>query len=544
MKVVLNNITDRPSSYNQIQDTQTSNIVRLVEDPNIKKAIRFDEMSIDYESDPLTDLGGNKKIDELGLVYPMIRINDVILARKNISSMTISMVGFMPTISLNLMFDNTNFISKNMPKDGDIVSVYIRVDTAALTYLRDDFIITSCNSYSSSASSMGSTVSISGRLFVDAFDSMTTIDAFAGSSKFVMKEIAKKFGMGFAYNDVDDTKDFMNWIQCRETTQSFIENVTRHAWKNDTSFFKTWVDLYYNICFVNVNKFLLTSENEEDIDITFASNTLNIYNLLNADTSVGSAMMSVKILTTMPEFRTTPFFIQKWNPVNNSSRVSMYNGYSTSSFTFKHNQIIINRGDYDCFEQLTNRPAYDQNKTDTFILLRGRAKYEKGKNPNNEMGRVNHEYVETYNRVDWTGVEYVINDGDENKNPNEWSGNVHKNYNRAPYHNVQNLNELNKMYIEVVCDGLNLQIMKGERIPVLIGFANQFDMEMYNASENDEKRNINKFYSGYYIVDSVEYRYTPIYNNGTSPYETKFILKRREWPTPEAIIKDNDTDKK
>ena len=481
-------------------------------------------------------------MDELGLVYPMIRINDMILSRSNIRSMTISMNGFMPTISLNLMFDNVNFISKNMPKDGDIISIFIRVDTAALTYLRDDFVITNCNGFNATRGEMSSNISLSGRLFVEAFDSRTSIDAFAGSSKFVIKEIAKKFGLGFAYNDFDDTNDFMNWIQCRETTQTFIENVIRHAWKNETSFFKAWIDLYYNICFVNVNKFLLSTENEEEVDITFATNIMNMYNQLAADTSVGSARMSVKVLTTMTEFKNTPFFIRRWNPINKSSAISMSTGYSTSSFTFKHNQNIINNGDYNCFEELTNIPAYDQNKTDSFILLRGRTKYEAGKNPDNEQARVNHEYIGTYNRVEWTGVEYVMSDDDKTKNPNEWSGNVHKNYNRAPHHNTQNINELNKMYLEVVCEGLNLQIMKGERIPVIIGFTNSFENDMYNAAtENDEPRQINKFYSGYYIVDSVEYVYNPMSNEGVSPYTTKYTLKRREWPTPEAIAKDKET---
>ena len=135
-----------------------------------------------------------------------------------------------------------------------------------------------------------------------------------------------------------------------------------------------------------------------------------------------------------------------------------------------------------------------------------------------------------------------MSDDDSTKSPNEWSGNVHKNYNRAPYHNTQNINELNKMYLEVVCEGLNLQIMKGERIPVIIGFTNSFENDMYNAAtENDEPRQINKFYSGYYIVDSVEYVYNPMSDEGVSPYTTKYILKRREWPTPEVITKDKET---
>ena len=47
----------------------------------------------------------------------------------------------------------------------------------------------------------------------------------------------------------------------------------------------------------------------------------------------------------------------------------------------------------------------------------------------------------------------------------------------------------------------------------------------------------NRFYSGYYIVDSVEYTYKPPSGDNVSSYTTHFVLKRREWPTPEAIAK-------
>ena len=132
-----------------------------------------------------------------------------------------------------------------------------------------------------------------------------------------------------------------------------------------------------------------------------------------------------------------------------------------------------------------------------------------------------------------------MSDDDKDKDSNMWSGNVHKNYNRAPYHNAQNLGELNKMYLKVTCDGLNLQIMKGERIPVLLCFNNSIENEMYNsATETDLPRESNRFYSGYYIVDSVEYKYVGQSKGKPSPYKTSFILKRREWPTPEIIQKD------
>lgn len=537
--MIFNNLTDRPASYYTPDDAQSTNIVRLVEDSTVKKTIRFDEMSIPDSPDPNNVQGGNVKVDELGLVYPMIRINDIVLARQNISSMTLSSNGFCPTISLSLVFEDTAFISKNMPKDGDMISLYIRTSTAAISYLRDDFIITSCNVSNAKDGAMGNRMSVNGRLYINGFDSKNATNAITGSSKYAMREIATTYGMGFAYNDFDDTDDIMTWLQCRQPTESFINDIVTHAWKNETSFFKAWIDLYYNLCFVNVNKFLLSTENNEEVDITFATNTLNIYNELKGDSSIGDAMMTVKILTNMPEFQQTPFYISKWDPINNSSSVSLSMGYSTTTFNFLHNQNIIDKGDYDCFEILENIPAYDQNKKDSYILLRGRATYDPNRNPSDEQARVNYDYIGLYNRTAWTGVEYVMSDDDKEKSTNMWSGNVHKNYSRAPYHNAQNISELNKMYIRVTCEGLNLQIMRGERIPVLICFNNSMENDMYNAAtENDQPRSANRFYSGYYIVDSIEYRYMGVNKGKPSPYQTIFVLKRREWPTPEIIKKD------
>ena len=95
---------------------------------------------------------------------------------------------------------------------------------------------------------------------------------------------------------------------------------------------------------------------------------------------------------------------------------------------------------------------------------------------------------------------------------------------------------INKIYIKVECSGLCLQIMKGERIPVILIHESTMEEDKYNNfSKNDLPSDINRFYSGYYIVDSVEYDYAPIKAGDISPYKTTFVLKRREWPTPEVI---------
>ena len=534
--IVLNPKTNTPASYIKNDDTQAINIVRLVEDDKIIKNIVFDELSIDNPDGIIDVQGGNTISNEFGITFPVIRINDMVLSRYNIKSMIVSSRDILPTISLSLSFETTKFIGKNMPKDGDIISTYFRVGTDALAYLRNDFIITSCTVSSKKNNNSDTTVHLQGKMFIPGFLSTQTSKSYTGTTKDVFKALAKEYNLGFSFNDFDDTNDYQNWLKIKQSNEDFFNNLLDYSWKDETSFFNAWIDLYYNICFVNVNKFLLSTENNEEVDITFASNTLPIENLINNNTSVENATLSVKLLTNSFSLKNTPFYIKKWKPVNVSTSVSMNVGYSTTTYTFTHNQNYLNNKQSQCFQTLKNIPAYDQSKTDSFVLLRGRSRYDKNKNPDNEKARVNYDFVDTYNKIEWTGVEYTLHDDDLSKSPNEWSGNVHKNYSRAPYHNRQNRSELNKIYLEVECDGLNLQIMRGERVPVYL-FLNgaQDEADNNSFSENDVYRDHHRFYSGYYIVDSIEYKYKGTKGDDTTPYTTKYILKRREWPTPEQI---------
>ena len=52
----------------------------------------------------------------------------------------------------------------------------------------------------------------------------------------------------------------------------------------------------------------------------------------------------------------------------------------------------------------------------------------------------------------------------------------------------------------------------------------------------------NRTYSGYYYVSNVTYKYS--YNNtdSFSDFSTVFTLERREWPTPEKVIVDENNE--
>ncbi len=523
--------TTAPATYTENPYDNNSNLVRLIEDPKIKKDIRFDELSL--REDGGTSINGGSELNTVGNDYPIIRINDMVLGKDDIQSMLISSRGFLPTIELSLKFANTALISKNMPKDGDMISVFVRTNTSAINYLRNDFIINHVDSNVSSKSA-NNTVFLRGELFIEGFTSNNNTFGIIGTSKDVMKEIAKKFKMGFAYNDADDMDDLQNWLCCFSSPQVFIEDVTRHSWKNNMSFFKSWVDLYYNLCFVNVNKFLSSDENPEDeIDLTFFSSTVALNTLTSSNDKPDDAKPFLKVFSNFDSFKGSSFYISKWHPVNRSNSLS--SGYSNIIHSFTHNQNVYIENKDNCEDTLIVNPVYDTSKLDSYIILRGRAKYDENANPDNEQARVNYSMQNTYINHIWSGVEYKMDKDENSSSNNTWSGNVHHNYHNAAYQNEINDIELNKLYIEVVCDGLCLQVMRGERVPVFLKYNTPLDK---NISPDDP--GFNRFYSGYYIVDSIEYKYNGKVKTGYSSFSTIMSLKRREWPTPEAIKSDSN----
>ena len=523
--------TTAPATYTENPYDNNSNLVRLIEDPKIKKDIRFDELSLSENGG--TSTNGGSQLNTVGNDYPIIRINDMVLGKDDIQSMLISSKGFLPTIELSLKFANTALISKNMPKDGDMVSVFVRTNTSAINYLRNDFIINHVDSNVSSKSA-NNTVFLRGELFIEGFTSNNNTFGIIGTSKDVMKEIAKKFKMGFAYNDADDMDDLQNWLCCFSSPQVFIEDVTRHSWKNNMSFFKSWVDLYYNLCFVNVNKFLSSDENPEDeIDLTFFSSTVALNDLTSSNDKPDNAKPFLKVFSNFDSFKGSSFYISKWHPVNRSNSLS--SGYSNIIHSFTHNQNVYIENKDNCEDTLIVNPVYDASKLDSYIILRGRAKYDENANPDNEQARVNYSMQNTYINHIWSGVEYKMDKDENSSSNNTWSGNVHHNYHNAAYQNEINDIELNKLYIEVVCDGLCLQVMRGERVPVFLKYNTPLDK---NISPDDP--GFNRFYSGYYIVDSIEYKYNGKVKTGYSSFSTIMSLKRREWPTPEAIKSDSN----
>lgn len=531
MSVVLNQESSTPitSTPESIEEAKKKvDICRIYVDESIEKKIVLDELSAEKVSDAKANDEEYSNKNILGTEFPMIRIGEFLPTPSQISKLKIDNFDKIPSILLKLSLLTDSFRSKNMPKDGDIISVYIATKTETIAPIRADFIITSVIQKNTK---VGIDVTLSGNMFIPGFDADSTFGT-TGTSKEAFIDAAKHFGLGFATDDSDNTNDNQTWICYNMPCVDYLNNVISHTWKDETSFYDWWIDEHYNINFINVNKMLLT--NTKDIDITANSISANGDYDVPVDNSQKNTKATNKVFSNAQEYAKGVFFVTNWNVTNNSSQISLDNGVEINSNEFMHNDNVYSNNDNPILS-LSNVPSYDPNKTDEYIILRGRAEYNKSTAPEKSQARANYNFKDIYVKHPWCGISYIMNDDDsETNDSNKWSGNINKNYTRAVFHNHINLVELDKMFIDIEVNGLCTQVMRGEVVP--LGLKKSESLQTVTNNSNQTGRS-DKFFSGFYYVQGMSYEYT---NGKDAKFKTKLRLTRREWPIPVDYMKPNN----
>jgi len=487
-----------------------------------KPTIILDELSL-----PKGDQRNTKKLEDVvSLQYPLIKINNYFISEQELDFITIDSRGFLPSVTLQVTFIYNQFMDKEMPKDGDIISIAIRNKSDLLNPIRNDYVITSVTpSKRRSSGTVPITVTFFGELFIPGLKSYIGSEAFKGTSMNVMKQVAKKLMLGFNTND-DDTDDRQIWLSA-DSPEDFINDITTKAWRNENSFYDSWIDVYYNLNFINIQKQLLSAE--DDVD------SAALLDNIDADWTWGATTEETKetpkVFSNFIGYRTSSFYITEWKPVNKSSAITFTYGTSMVASFFEHLNSLYKDQNSQKYWKMEISPDYDQEKVNSHILLRGRAKYYSG--DGNELARANYDYIDLYKRAPWLGIQYTISNSDDN-NLN-WSGNHHKNYLRAQVHHTINVAELQKLNLEINVQGTNMNIIKGDKVPILIIGTDSVENQMVDekAQTRDKK---NEFYSGWYLVKGFTLSWAKRAEDSIiSNFSQTFILTRREWPTPITV---------
>jgi hypothetical protein len=511
------------------QDEKT--IIRSLLEPKIKIDLLELEDLYTGTSDKLGAsqkgvVGGRQYQNQLGVDYPFITINNYVFSTDEILQLTVNSTGFIPTIFFAFKLTKTDaFRSQAYPKDGDVLSIFIRAKNNAFKPIRNDFIITGVSSGAGGVENSGGVTTITGELFIPRIKEQV-IKSYKGNSLEVLQNVCKELGLGFATNETS-TNDSMSWLCAGSTWEEYIKEIASAAWKDTNSFYKVFIDVYYHLNFVNMNS-QLEGDGQLAAGILDSAIMKDFYE--NDKNTVESSQTTTgKFLSTIDSLKGTNMYIQGYKTKNNSSAIHEQYGYKYNVQFFDMKSLKY----WNLFVDPKTSDGAERKK----IILKGRTfpkkedEKKEGKSPSEQQ------YWKTQNQYVWKGIQ---------------SRNVHDKYTFAIAHNERNLLELQKLFLEVRVTRWNPNIYLGEKVPLVLITQADVTKATLDAQGEDAKISdkspgepavLDQFYSGYYVVNGMSI----MYSQDNSPFERgtgvepqdfapaffqTFTMTRREWPTP------------
>jgi len=442
----------------------------------------------------------------MGNNSPYIKINGYEMDAKSIIKFKVNSIGFIPTIDL-VFEDVTKQFQNDFPKDGDLIELYIRSrNNNRKKKIRINFDILTIGGYSTKGINI---YKLSGIMKVPNIFSEQQLSYPTDTSYNHLLSVCEEIQLGFASNETN-TIDSMPRFNPNNTIKDFILKTVETSYKDENSFYTTYIDLYYYLTLVNVNTLFSMDETLED-------GSADLITALTQDKSNDSENVSNQdskiLLSNHPKFDNTTNYIKSYHLFNKSGDVWMKNGYKRYSQymdmdTYEFNSFFVD-------------PMTTEGSENDMVILKGKA---------------GDDSYELQNKYTYQGRQFSTQN----------SGNLHPNYHFSKILNYQNNEELNKMGLSVTLQDISSNISRYKRIPVAIyekngNLVNNVNMkngdeERKTTANNDESGNVyertenfiaNSFISGFYVVRD----YSINWDRGDGFTQTVNLI-RREWPIP------------
>ena len=376
---------------------------------------------------------------EEGGVFPLIMIKDSIISHKYLISFSLSMYNNIPEIVFTFE-DIEGLFDIELPADGDTISLYLRpADLDNLKPIRIDFDIASALP-TMTAPGEATIYNMKGIMKIPGFFNDVCKGFKPNTSFNHLLDVCESVNLGFASNETQ-TDDVMTRICPYTSLRTFVDDMVKSSYKNDNSFFKWFIDPYYYLCFVNVNKQLTTKIEPDVVNINKSYPTDGLY--LEKDTDLPQS--GKLILSTDKNLAGSNLYITNYS-ISGDQGTWINNGYIKKPIIYdidtknKNNEKI----------EYTIESLISENSEKDFILQKGKA---------------GDDFYKSQVKYHWLGKQEGYSVG----------GNVHDSFIFSKVHNFQNNLELNKLNMEVEINGPNFYIQKYTMIPV----------EIYQMKEED-----------------------------------------------------------
>jgi len=447
----------------------------------------------------------------MGYASPFIKINGYNLPEQSISKFKLTTSGFRP--SINVVFNDTDdMLEADFPKDGDLLELYIRSSNDKVyKKIRIDFDILTIKS---NPAASGTTFNISGIMHIPDLQSEISMSLLENTSYNHLIEVCDALQLGFASN-ITETDDTMNRFNAKNTLSDFIKNITDSSYKDELSFLTSYIDFHYYLNFVEVNSCFQVDGTLQDGDYD-ASTFINQDKGNDSGESEGESDKIV--FSNHPAVQGTTNYVMGYSMYNNAGEIWQSNGYKRFCEVYN---METNEFSSVFVDPFTTEGAETNN-----VILKGKA---------------GDSTYENQNKYKYFGRNFST----------LYEGNLHPNYHYAKIQNYQNLQEINKMGLTVILDGISSNISKFRTIPVAIYKTGQLARarrqagdELANRSEeeyiyDDPKAFLlDEFLSGWYVVKDFDIVWTV-----EDSFKQVVTLVRREWNTPYAggtIVSENN----
>jgi hypothetical protein len=458
-----------------------------------RSSINLDKIEqLEFLSNQPENIKAMASVDQskfFGYKYPLVKINNQPL-NEFMNHFLMDFNSRIPKIIINYSPPSGVFTSASFPKDGDIISVYLRAAIPAYKPIRIDFLVTSVSGIPSSyfAEKTGDPYgtfqeyTIFGEMRIPGLYSSVSKVFNQMSSLDVLKSVSTELGLGFSTN-VGSTNDKMDWICPMDSYHIFVNDVVACSWIDENSSFDWWIDPYYNLTFVDINEQSRAPYPENEFVVVPFSDIGN-----NDITFYGQEVSTLKVNARFSNdslYQNMPFSIRGFTVINNTGDINLDYGY-IQKVSFFDPWIDDN------FVSWSLEVPYASDASERRIGFKGRFQ------ENIYQREIKNTYV-----------------GIANLNPDD-NGSIHQNFYEAKVKNIFYRDQLKKLILRIeVSSYIIFSIYKGMNIPVDIltapGSVGQLEAVVPPgaAEDLDSTRSVlDTFLSGNYMISGFDIIWT------------------------------------
>jgi len=245
--------------------------------------------------------------------------------------------------------------------------------------------------------------------------------SYKGTSFEVMRKIAEELELGYNSN-IDNTSDSMTWINTGAKYKDFLNKIIQHSYIGDTSFIQAYIDFYYGLNLVDLEK-EWNRDCNNDLGITTGGLTIADENKKDEKTNLAPL-----ILINDLSLHYSNLYFENYRVQNNATNKSVSSGQFTTTkyYDIGTKQFLI----FDIDSATTQ-------SNDKVIL--------KGKPTDSEELKTNYTTV-FGGKVDLS--------------------NVHKNYLYAEVLNKRNLIDISKIVVTFEMPNANFNLYKFQKVRI------------------------------------------------------------------------------